>query len=692
MKLRLLLPGIMGLLAVSVCGLVTEKAVTSYRTYRAAERFVSTDAISTALLQSAGAWAIERGATNRALAAENPASAEDRAQIAARRTEADTALQRALDQIPAVTEFGQNPSLADAQEAFRNLTAMRDRVDAQIALGKAARDSSVVTGWVPLITATIDKTVLLRQTLELLEQKPSPEITQLITVRHMAAEMAEYAGRERARLSAILEARRPMTPADLGPLSIGRGHIETAWGALSILRASPGISPDLRTALEVTEKAYMKDYTALRADLLASGTDGTYALDSKTYFQKVTDAINTILALSKEIGTASANAANALAEKSAGTLRLSIILLGACLLLCVASFWIVLRRIVTPLLRMTADMKRLANGDRKLHISGTQRHDEIGDMAASLESFRASLQDADEMRAQQAQAKAEAEARRREELNRIADEFESTVNSVVSTTANASTEMQVYAGSLTSATEQSSVQAREATTTSAQSSANVANVAAAAEELSSSINEISRQVSESTRTSADAVREAEQSNRIVEGMATAAEKIGTVVQLISEIANQTNLLALNATIEAARAGEAGKGFAVVASEVKNLASQTAKATEDITAQIGGIQSVATDAVSAIQRISATISRISAINAAIAAAVEEQSSATGEIARNVQEASAGVRIVSDNITRVSTTVGETADVATQVRAAAEALSQESMTLRDRVGRFISGIRG
>ncbi len=360
-----------------------------------------------------------------------------------------------------------------------------------------------------------------------------------------------------------------------------------------------------------------------------------------------------------------------------------------CLLLLTA-IWSALS-IAKPITALTRQMGTLASGNTDIRIEGQGRGDEVGRMASSLESFRISLREADEARTLQAQAKAEAETRRRTELGRIADEFETTVNSVVSTTANASTEMQLYADSLSAATEQSRVQAKEATLTSEQSSTNVSNVAAATEELSSSITEISRQVSESTRTSADAVREAQHSNQIVASMAEAAEQIGTVVQLISDIANQTNLLALNATIEAARAGEAGKGFAVVASEVKSLASQTAKATEEITTRINGVQGVANDAVAAIQRISATIERISTINTAIAAAVEEQSSATGEISRNVQEASNGSHIVSTNIGLVSAAVAETAKVAAQVRTAAEALSQESMTLRDRVGRFISGIR-
>jgi len=209
--------------------------------------------------------------------------------------------------------------------------------------------------------------------------------------------------------------------------------------------------------------------------------------------------------------------------------------------------------------------------------------------------------------------------------------------------------------------------------------------------LSASINEISRQVAESTNIAGEAVAQAEQTNAGVQALADAAQRIGDVVKLISGIAEQTNLLALNATIEAARAGEAGKGFAVVASEVKSLATQTAKATEEITAQVAAIQGATGASVQAIQAIGQTISRVNHIAAAIAAAVEEQGAATQEIARNVQQAAAGTAEVSGHIASVSQAAGETGVAAGEVLGSAKGLARLSDALRDDVDRFVGNIR-
>ena len=364
---------------------------------------------------------------------------------------------------------------------------------------------------------------------------------------------------------------------------------------------------------------------------------------------------------------------------------------AAAFLVGIILFFITSRSIVLPTKRITTAMGQVAAGQFDLRILDKNRHDEIGDMARSLEAFRIALQEAEHLRNEQARSKTETERLRKEELNRIAQQFEETVNEVVSSSTNASTELQLYADSLTEETHITARQASEAAVTSGQSAANIANVASATEELTSSIREISRQVSESTKTSMAAVTEVNESNQTIIGMAEAAQRIGVVVQLISEIASQTNLLALNATIEAARAGEAGKGFAVVASEVKNLATQTAKATDDITQQVEEMQQVAQNAVTSIQRIASTVERVNEINTTIASAIHQQDAATNEISRNVQEAAQGSTMVSRNITTVSTSVEKVSHVADDVKKAAEVIADESSLLRTRVTQFIEGIR-
>jgi methyl-accepting chemotaxis protein len=274
---------------------------------------------------------------------------------------------------------------------------------------------------------------------------------------------------------------------------------------------------------------------------------------------------------------------------------------------------------------------------------------------------------------------------------KLADDFETNVKAVVESVSASAAEMQGTANSMSSTAEETSRQAVAVAAASEQASANVQTVASSAEELSSSIEEISRQVMQSSKIAEDAVDEAKKADEKVQGLAEAAQKIGDVVNLINNIASQTNLLALNATIEAARAGEAGKGFAVVASEVKSLATQTAKATEEIGDQIGAIQTATSDAVTAIKGISATITQISEISTAIAGAVEEQGAATREIAGSVQQAAAGTQEVSSNISGVTQAATETGSGAVQVLEAASQLSTQSEDLRRQVDAFLIAVR-
>lgn len=360
------------------------------------------------------------------------------------------------------------------------------------------------------------------------------------------------------------------------------------------------------------------------------------------------------------------------------------------ILMGIGAAWAIGTGISRPIRLITASMNALAAGDKQIDIPGQGRGDEIGDMSNAVLVFKENMIKAEELAALEEEASQRREIRA-QKISDLTSGFDADISSVLKTLASAATEMQATATGMSSTADQTSRQSGIVAAAAEQASANVQTVASATEQLSASIYEITKQVTQSTAVTGRAVDDAEKTNSQIRGLAEAAQKIGDVVGLISEIAEQTNLLALNATIEAARAGDAGKGFAVVAAEVKNLATATSRATEDITNQITSIQNETDDAVNAIATISATIAEISEISSAIASAVEEQGVATQEITRNVQEASVGTSEVTTNIASVSQAAGSTGAAADQVLSAAAELSQESETLRAKVEAFLTSVR-
>jgi methyl-accepting chemotaxis protein len=354
-------------------------------------------------------------------------------------------------------------------------------------------------------------------------------------------------------------------------------------------------------------------------------------------------------------------------------------------------FYVLGRTIVNPINAMTMAMRKIAQGDTSTPIPALERGDEVGAMAQSVQVFKDNMIEAERLRSEQEASKAGVDSERKLLLARLADEFERGVRSSLDGLAGAASDLQSTSKGMSSTASEASQQATSVAAVAEQASANVQTVAAATEELSSSVSEIGRQVTQSTEIAGQAVAEANRTNVTVQGLSAAAQKIGDVVKLISDIASQTNLLALNATIEAARAGEAGRGFAVVANEVKSLASQTAKATDEISSQVGAMQNATTEAVHAIESIGRTIGAINEITSAISIAVEQQGSATQEIARNVQEAALGTGQVSRNIAAVNDAAEKTGSASNGVLSSAEQLSKQAATLRSDVDRFLSNIR-
>src|SRR5689334_11148152 len=364
---------------------------------------------------------------------------------------------------------------------------------------------------------------------------------------------------------------------------------------------------------------------------------------------------------------------------------------GIAALLVMLLTMLIVRRITKPLTSVTASLTAIAEGKSELALDSTDRHDEIGEIARTVAVFKNNAQERQRMRNEQAAAAAAAAEQRKAELRHFVDDFQTGVGGIINKVMSSSGEFERIARQLTETARTTAELSGESASASETASEHVRTAAAASDELSSSIAEITRRVQESNSIAAEAVRQADATDQRITELSQAGTRIGDVVKLITSIAEQTNLLALNATIEAARAGDAGRGFAVVAQEVKSLAGQTAKATEEISSQIGNMQIATAESVEAIKAIGQTIERISGIANSISAAVEQQRGATANIAQSVRAAASGTNDVAVNTRDAAQGAGETGETSQRMLASARALSGESLHLRAEVDKFVSGER-
>jgi methyl-accepting chemotaxis protein len=471
--------------------------------------------------------------------------------------------------------------------------------------------------------------------------------------------------------------------------------------------------PDVVAQRKVFQDKSGADYKRLQDMAVKSAGQKAPEADVKAWVSINQELLN----LDSKLVGATADAITTEAEQMIATSWRNILVYFGLTLFAIVAV-LVLSRMVVRILRdllgqLGRTMEELRDGHYEVTVPSIDRRDEIGVMARATENFRdnlvrmraleseqraAELRAADDRRLTEERAAAEkaateekATAERKAAMHALAGQFESAVGDIIEKVSSAANELETAAGTLTRTAEVTQGLAGNVAAASEQASANVQSVASASEEMSSSVDEIGRQVQASSQMTAEAVKQALATDARISELSHAASRIGDVVKLITAVAEQTNLLALNATIEAARAGEAGKGFAVVASEVKLLAAQTAKATEEISAQVAGMQAATGESVKAIKEIGATIGQVNEIAAAIAAAVEEQGAATGEIARNVQQAAKGTGEVASHITDVNRGAAETGAASGHVLASARALARESGVLKREVETFLATVR-
>jgi methyl-accepting chemotaxis protein len=488
----------------------------------------------------------------------------------------------------------------------------------------------------------------------------------------------------------LVVGKKVATDAEKAEFVRMQGRNDQIVMSLLELRGNPATPANVGAALETLNSGYVEELGRELKLVKDGAVSGKYEHDVETYYVVSQRGLATIIGVRDAFYD---NAEQILAGASAAArTSFTIALAGLLAVLIVSAGLIVMvrRRICGPIVRLTTRMSRLADGDVAEGIPGAERSDEIGAMAAAVQVFKDNMIRADRLAAEK-QAENDGKMRRAQALDGLTRAFEAKVTELVAGLSRASSTMESTAQSMTSTASQTNSQAAVVAAASQQTSTNVQTVASATEELTSSISEIGRQVAQSTEIAARAVDNARRTGDTARALAEGAQKIGDVVTLIQSIAEQTNLLALNATIEAARAGDAGRGFAVVASEVTSLAGQTAKATTEISEQITAIQTASDETVAAIRNVADVIAEIDQIGTAIAAAIEQQGSATKEIARSVQEAARGTQEVNTNISGVQRAADDTGAAAKEVLGAAEQLSTQSRDLAGQFDRFIGEVR-
>jgi len=680
--------GAMALLLLTTLGYV---GLNSWTAYRAAVDQMEFDAGANRLIAGLFEILMERLATNNGLQAAEPADSAVLAEIERRRKAVRENFTLGLAMIEKRDFPDKQSLLQNLKAAMQKANDYRSRADAGLKLTRDNRDQELRTNFIPVITDQVNAALQVWYAALYSTAKSDAALARLATIKELGFNMRDIAGLERSNIAQSISAGTPIAADKVVANAAFRAQVDAMWGQLTHLTLDADTHPAIRTAMATAREHYFRDFRTLADEMKkASDAGGKYSMATLQWVDTTTPQLGKLLEVMYAASQASEQVTVSALDRSLRHLQIMAAALVLVIAIVLACLWIVSTRITQPLLRLSKVTERLAGNDTAVEIPDSGRDDELGMMASALAHFRTSLIETGRLRSDQAGLHAEREERQRV-ISAAIQAFEETVSGIVRAVSTAATELERAASSLTHTANTTQQLATSVTASSGQASSNVQSVALATDEMTASIHEISRQVEDSSRIADDAVKQANRADASITQLSKAAARIGDVVKLITAVAEQTNLLALNATIEAARAGEAGRGFAVVAQEVKALAAQTAKATDEIGTQISGMQTATTESVSAMKEINGTITRISSISSAIAAAIEQQSAAVKDISQNIQHAAQGAAQVSANIVNVNKGAGETDAASSQVLSSAQALASESARLKLEVDRFLATVR-
>jgi methyl-accepting chemotaxis protein len=674
-----------------VVGSISLNAWNSWDRLQAASRISKVANASADLFKAMNNIRGDRSTTQRLLNSDQPIDSKTDSYLRGLRDGEMPAMASALEQLPAMKFPGQQTLVPEFDRLYKLLSAEAKEFWEQMAKPLASRRHELPKEYMATTQSMLDLLDKISGALAASVNHEDATIDQLLAIKQTAWLLRNTAGEASFLVTGGLISGH-MTPEVHTNYTKLVGGSDAAWNALNLAVAGMQLPPALSSAMEATKAAYFDpQYLATRERLANAAVNG-----EKPEMVAAQWSPYTVGRLSAAVGVADAAldaAKSHSAEQHIAAQRsfvMQIVLLVLSVTLAFGAMIVVARRVLKPLHNIRDAMLKVASGDLTVDSGYVERNDEIGALAGALETFRQQAADKLKIEAQEHERNASTAARQRSIEGHVG-EFEELVRRTLQQLGEASSQMRTTSSGLSTVSRQTNERVEEAQRASGEASMSVESVASASEELSASINDISQQAAHAAGIASRAVNQARETDGTVQGLAKSAGRIGEVIGLINTIAAQTNLLALNATIEAARAGEAGRGFAVVASEVKSLASQTAKATDEISEQIADIQRVAAEAIDAIKGIGSTIGEVNEVATAIAAAVQEQGAATQEISRSTQHAAVGTKNVSDNITGVKADADAAAAAADNVKVASKTLEIQSQQLGSQVTQFLDRIR-
>jgi methyl-accepting chemotaxis protein len=683
--------GSVGLLSVIIIGMLGWQAATDWSDYRRAADQQEFDRGANRFITGLFEVLMERVATNNALQAAEPAGPVALAEIEQRRKTYKENYEPGLAAIRG-REFPNKQALNQAlTAAVDKANDYRKQADAALKLTRDQRDETLRKTFIPTLTASVEASLNVWFSALHTTAKSDPALARLASIKELGWRMRDQAGQERSTIASAISAGASIPAEAVINATVFRTRVFLLWDQLRNLTLDPATDPAILAAMQIAEQKYFKDFVGLADEMRKLSQNGAkYPMTATQWVDTTTPMIGSLLDVMYAAGKGSEAYTTAQLDHEFRAVMTALALLAMCALIAGLSLWAAVRIVTRPLSDLAIAMRELSDGNLAVVLPGLERTDEIGRVASAVVKFR------DNVTEQQRLADVFSRTvRERDEHNKGMDgaveSFRAISETLLASVGENAATMKATAQGLTGVAGDALNQAVSAAVASEETATSVNTVAAAAEQLASSIQEIGRQVEHATRAVRAAGVTTERSVTEIEGLAAAGQRIGDVVGLIQAIAAQTNLLALNATIEAARAGEAGRGFAVVASEVKNLAAQTAKATEEIAQQVSGIQNSTKSAVAAVKEIATAMHSIDEVTTAIAGAVEEQGAATKEISSSVQMAAQGTQTLSGNIASVNGAIGEANRSAEQVLTASTTVSGAAEKLVEEVMKFFTVLR-